>query len=95
MAYTLENIIEWQVHYKKNYKPISTFGLHIEGQCPFGHFFVMDDGSKVNTSTPQTMHCVVCYFGHNVPIQHSTHGKPRMISYNKNNGTKTLSKHVS
>lgn len=54
----------------------------------------MDDGSKVNISTHQTMCCVVCYFGHNVPTQHSTCGKPRMISYDKNNGTKTLSKHV-
>lgn len=93
MAYTLENTIEWQT-LQENYKSISTFGLHIEEQCPFGHFFVMDDGSKVNISTHQTMCCVVCYFGHNVPTQHSTCGRPRMISYDKNNGTKTLSKHL-
>jgi len=39
------------------------------------------------------MHCVV--LDHGVPTQHNTHGKPKMISYNKNNGTTAMNKHVS
>ncbi len=56
----------------------------------FWVFFMLWMMDQKNISTPQTMCCVVCYFSHNVPIQHRTCGKPRMISYDKNNGTKTL-----
>ncbi len=55
-------------------------------------FYCVNDNKKVNVTTPQTMHCILCHNNPILNVNPKMQTKKRLIIYN---GIATLRKHVN
>jgi hypothetical protein len=63
--------------------------------CLPWHFFVVNDGSKLDPILLQTMHCVICLFVcQSYNVGNTTKRKKFLISYNQQHGIISMKKYI-